>query len=75
MLYYPIFLTETYLKEYFPVSLKKQKLLYKYGSKNNMLNFRHISLLPRVAKIYEKAIKYRLNNFLEKYNIINKYQY
>ena len=40
-----------------------------------MINIRQISVLPQIAKIYKKAIQYRLNNFLEKYNIINKSQY
>ena len=31
--------------------------------------------MPQIAKLYENAIKYRLNNFLEKYNIIHKSQY
>ena len=58
-------------------AFKKIKIisLYKSGSQNDMLNFRQISLLPQIAKIYEKVINYRLNTFLEKYNIINKSQY
>ena len=58
-------------------AFKKTKIisLYKSGSQNDMLNFRQISLLPQIAKIYEKVINYRLNTFLEKYNIINKSQY
>ena len=61
----------------FPSAFKKVKIiqLYKSGSKNDMLNFRPIFLLPQIAKIYKKSIKYRLNTFLEKYSIINKSQY
>ena len=38
----------------FPSAFKKAKMipLYKSGSKMNMLNFRQISLLPQIAKIY-----------------------
>ena len=65
------------IERIFPSAFKKAKIipLYKSNSKNDMLNFRPISLLPQIAKIYDKAIKYRLNNFLGKYNIINKSQY
>ena len=31
--------------------------------------------MPQIAKLYEKAIKYCLNIFLEKYNVINEFQY
>ena len=60
----------------FPSVIEKAKIipLYKSGSKYDMLNFRPISLMPQIAKLYEKAIKYRLNKFLEKYNIIHKSQ-
>ena len=40
-----------------------------------MLNFRPISILPQISKYFEKIIKFRLVNFLNKYSIIDKSQY
>ena len=41
----------------------KIKPLYKSGSKNDMLNFRPISILPKISKYFEKIIKFRLVDF------------
>ena len=61
----------------FPDEFKKAKIkpLYKSGSKNDMLNFRPISILPQISKYFEKIIKFRLVDFLNKYSIIDKLQY
>ena len=49
------------------------KPLYKSGSKNDMLNFRPISILSQIYKYLEKIIKFRLVDFLNKYSIIDKH--
>ena len=61
----------------FPSALKKSKIvpLYKNGSRTLLTNYRPISLLPLLSKIFEKIIHYKLVNFLNKYNIINKNQF
>ena len=61
----------------FPDEFKKAKIkpLYKSGSKNGMLNFRPISILPQISKYLKKIIKFRLVDFLNKYSIIDKTQY
>ena len=53
----------------------KIKPLYKYDSKNDILHFRPISILPQISKYFEKIIKFRLVDFLNKYSIIYKSQY
>lgn len=49
--------------------------IYKSGDKFESTNYRPISLIPNLAKIFEKAVKCRLNSFFKKYNIINKEQF
>ena len=49
--------------------------IYISGSKNDMLNCRPISILPQIFKYFEKIIKFRLIDFLNKYSIIDKSQY
>ena len=58
----------------FPDEFKKAKIkpLYKSGSKNDMINFRLISILPQISKYFEKIIKFLLVDFLNKYSIIDQ---
>ena len=57
---------------YFPNCLKIAKVIviHKSGKKNNMGNYRPISLLPQISKILEKIIKERLLNYINKHNIL-----
>jgi len=52
----------------FPSPLKIAKItpIFKSGSSILMTNYRPISILPVLSKIYEKVIATRLNSFLEK---------
>lgn len=62
----------------FPDELKIAKVipLYKLsGEKTQTANYRPISLLPAVSKIFEKIMYNRLENYLEKINFLSDVQY
>lgn len=61
----------------FPQNMKIAKVcpIYKSGSKNEMANYRPISILPTFSKILEKAIATRLTSFIEKEKILSESQY
>ena len=61
----------------FPECLKTSKVIpiYKKGSKNDVSNFRPISLLSVFEKVFEKLIHKRLVSFWNKNDIIYKHQY
>ena len=44
--------------------------LYKAGDKNVFTNYRPVSILSQFSKILEKVFNNRLDNFLEKNNVI-----
>ena len=60
-----------------PANMKIAKIMpiYKSKEKNNMGNYRPISLLPSVSKILEKAVHKRLYGFCETQNILYDNQY
>ena len=60
----------------FPSDCKTAKLkpLFKKGSKTALKNYRPISLLSLVSKIIEKVIHDQTQSFLDKNNIIYRYQ-
>ena len=60
-----------------PDALKSAEVIpiYKAGSKNEMTNYRPISLISNIAKIFEKIIHNRIINFISKHNIISKNQF
>ena len=51
------------------------KPLYKTNDKQQISNYRPISLLPQISKNFEKIICNRLSKYIFKHNIINKNQY
>jgi len=51
------------------------KPLHKGGDRNNLNNYRPISLLNNFSKIFEKIIKLRLITFLEVNKLLSKNQY
>ena len=61
----------------FPQELKTAKVipLYKSGDKKLMNNFRPVSVLPVFSKIYERLMYNRLIAFINKHNILYKYQF
>uniref|UniRef100_A0A1B6LUT5 Reverse transcriptase domain-containing protein n=1 Tax=Graphocephala atropunctata TaxID=36148 RepID=A0A1B6LUT5_9HEMI len=60
-----------------PTNLKVAKVypLHKKGSKEDMGNFRPISLVPTVSKVLEKVVLTRLMNHLKSNNILPKGQH
>jgi len=63
--------------EVWPDKLKKQVLrpIYKKGDKNNLNNYRPIALLPVLNKIVEKFFSTRVENFLNDFGMLNKFQF
>lgn len=51
------------------------KPIYKNGNRLHVRNYRPISLISNLAKIFEKIIKNRLSSYLKRYKIISKNQY
>ena len=61
----------------FPEALKVAKVtpIYKKGPKTDPGNYRPISVLPIIGKVFEKVVNNRLVEFLELNNILSKDQY
>lgn len=62
---------------HFPDLLKLANVipLYKKDEKIRCSNYRPISLLSNISKLFEKAMHVRLYAFLEKYNVLYNHQY
>ena len=58
----------------FPTSLKLANItpVYKKGSKNSKENYRPVSILPNISKIYERCLFKPISNYFE--NIFSKFQ-
>lgn len=61
----------------FPTRLKQSivKPLFKKGNRTNMCNYRPITLIPIIAKIFEKVMCDRIGSFLNKNNILTDNQF
>ena len=61
----------------FPDELKIARVipLYKSGDKNDITNYRPISLLPVISKIFEKLIHVRMSTFFDDNNILYDKQF
>ena len=61
----------------FPSSLKKTKVIpiHKGGSKDSPYNYRPISLIPVIGKLYEKILNKRLISFIESTTELDKNQF
>ena len=61
----------------FPNSMKTAKVIpiYKNGDRHLFTNYRPISLLPQFSKILEKLFVHRLDDFIEKQNLLCDQQY
>jgi Reverse transcriptase (RNA-dependent DNA polymerase) len=62
---------------YFPDALKIAKVcpIFKSGDKKQFSNYRPISILPSLSKIYEKAMHTRLVDYLNKNKLLVNNQY
>lgn len=62
---------------YFPDTLKLGKVspIYKSGAKHDPSNYRPISVLPTISKIFEKVIHNRLVGFLKSIDHLSQHQY
>jgi len=60
-----------------PDSLKIAKVipLFKNGDRSIFSNYRPVSILPCLSKIFEKVVYNRLMSYINKNNILNKNQY
>lgn len=61
----------------FPRLLKQSIIhpIFKSGDRDDINNYRPISILPVISKILEKLINKRLIAYLNKYGILSKSQY
>ena len=48
--------------------------IFKKGSKSDLNNYRPISVLPIVSKLFQKIIYQQLYDYLDKHKILNTYQ-
>ena len=60
----------------FPTSWKLAKVnpLYKGGAKDDINNYRPISILPTLSKLIEKVIQKHLMAYLNSFDVLHKYQ-
>ena len=57
-----------------PCKLAKLKPMFKKESRMDPSNYRPISLLPLISKIFEKIVHDQMIDYLAQYNILYKYQ-
>ena len=60
-----------------PFELKIAKIIPLFKSNNpyTLNNYRPISILPTISKIFERLVHHRFTKFLNKYNLLNKFQF
>ena len=70
-------ITSSFEQGIFPQSLKMARVIpvYKSGSKSEVSNYRPISLLSGISKIYEKLMHNRIVQFMEQNNSFYDMQY
>ena len=70
-------INDSFVYGVFPDILKLARVIpiFKSGEKNIISNYRPISTLDFISKIFEKVMFNRLSKFVEKYEIINSEQY
>ena len=65
------------LTGHFPSLLKTARVvpIYKGGNLNEMSNYRPISVLPVLSKVFERAVFNRLSQYLEKFKLLSENHY
>ena len=60
----------------FPSQLKQAKIfpIFKGGSKSDPSNYRPISILPKISKIFERHVNTHLMGYLNKYKLLHETQ-
>lgn len=68
---------QSFITGIFPDEMKIAKVipLFKAGEKDQFSNYRPVSILPQFSKILEKLFEKRLDNFINKYNLLVNSQY
>ena len=63
--------------EIYPNTLKVARIkpLHKGGDKTDSNNYRGISILPTINKVWERVIYDKIENYLEKYDLFDELQY
>lgn len=61
----------------FPPELKKNKItpIFKSGKKDQMNNYRPITVVNTLSKVLERVIKERLMSFIDENSLLDQYQY
>lgn len=57
------------------MQIAKVSILYKSGDKNDLSNYRPVSVLPIFSKGLEKLIHFRLNQFCENFSVVTDSQF
>lgn len=57
------------------MQISKVNVVFKTGDRNNMSNYRPISILPIFSKALEKIILKRITSFADKYRLLSPSQY
>ena len=60
----------------FPIDWKAAKVtpVFKQGERTDMNNYRPISVISAIAKVFEKLLYNQPSSYLTEYNILSKYQ-
>lgn len=68
---------QSFLTGIFPSKMKIAKVIpiFKSNDSHQFINYRPISLLPQLSKILEKLFVIRLDNFIDKHNLLSEHQY
>lgn len=57
------------------MQIAKVTVIYKKGNRNDLGNYRPVSILPVISKVFEKLLHLRLSKFIEKYKLLTSQQF
>ena len=72
-----LIINKSFQRGVFPDILKIARLtpIHKGGNKNQLINFRPLSILPIMSKIFERLMYTRLDSFITKFHILSDHQF